>query len=109
MMDTCIVLTYGAGATDTYGMPAVTYVGGLAIPCGFDAGRARKEAMERGEVPLADGVLRLPIATAVEPSDRIRITHRHGELLTEPETYELVSIPQRGPTALVCMLKRVTE
>ena len=108
MQDTCVVLRRTEGAADVYGMPTTSWTAGSPIACGV-ATHTRGEAMGRGEVPLADVVVRLPLTTAIGELDRVRITHRHGTELSTAETFEMAGPPERGPSALVCRLKRVTE
>lgn len=107
MMDTCRVLVFTAGTSNAYGQPAITYVAGAAIVCGWKPNT--KEMMADTQVPTWDGRLRMPIATAVGNKDRIRLTHRYGVALSPTQDYEIVGNPERGPSGLVLKLKSVTD
>lgn len=97
-------------ATNEYGQPDVTWVLAESYACGFQP-VAKPEAMNDTEVPLVDAKLRLPLTleSTIAHTDRVKLTHRFGEALADPQTYEIVGLPERGPSGLVYNLKRVTD
>jgi hypothetical protein len=36
----------------------------------------------------------------------VRVTHRYGVALVTPELYEVVGLPQRGPSGFVAEIRR---
>lgn len=107
MQDTCIHLAFTEGGVDSYGMPAVSYEEAETLSCGFQPS-TKAEAMKGTEVVLADALLRLPVDTEVDARDRFQITERFGVSI-EAETYQVLGIPERGPSGLVVKLERVTD
>lgn len=110
MQDTCIVERF-VGDLDEYGAPTETYTPGAPIHGGFDPTSRGKREYRRadGTIAVVDAALRLSIAdgTALDSRDRIRITHRHGELLAQPLIFGLDGPPERGATGVVLRLVRV--
>jgi hypothetical protein len=104
MQDTCIILQYVAGSGD-YGY-GQSYTTGATVVCGLN--HKAREVMQDTQVVMTDAVLRLPIATAVDNLDRVKITKRFGVAVT-PETYEILGAPERGPSGLVLKLRKVTD
>lgn len=107
MNDTCIIRAYGS-TTDENNMPKPTYAAGAPMACGFRA-RTPKEVLQRAEVAMSDGDVRLPVGTTLDRRSRIRITHRYGQALSPAQDYEIVGEPLRGPSGLVVLLKRATD
>lgn len=107
MNDTCVILAYGS-TTDENNMPKPTYTAGSEMACGFRA-RTPREVLERAEVAMSDGDVRLPIGTSLDRRSRIKITKRHGTTLNPAEVYEIIGAPLRGPSGLVVLLKRATD
>lgn len=106
MQDTCVVLTHQANTGDYgYGVPG--YASGVPIPCGFNP-KAR-EVMGDTEIALTDGSLRLPLNTAVTNLDRVILTHRFDVQLVPGEVYEIMGVPERGPSGLRLNLRVVTD
>lgn len=105
MQDECILLQYVAGSGD-YGYGQPTYTTGATVACGLN--HKAREVMEDTQVVLTDAVLRLPIGTAVDNLDRVKITKRYGVAIT-PETYEVIGQPDRGPSGIVLNLRRVSD
>ena len=112
MQDVCYVLAYSA-TDDDYGNPEATYTAGASLNCGVEQVRPA-EVQASGLVPRIDVVLRLPIDTALDPRDRIRVAGRYAEGSTwdEPVTavdYEIVGPPKRGPSGLVVECRQVVQ
>lgn len=106
--DTCIVETYSAGSSDSWGLGGQpTYTEGTSISCGFTPGRVR-EVMDNGQVIINEPKLRLPLTTTVTNKDRIKVTHRWGTELATAEVYAIRGIT-RGPSGLVLDLMRAPE
>lgn len=107
MNDTCVILAYGS-TTDENNMPKPTYTAGSAMACGFRA-RTPREVLDRAEVAMSDGDVRLPVGTTLDRRSRIKITHRFGSALSPAQVYEIIGEPLRGPSGLVVLLKRATD
>jgi hypothetical protein len=109
MQDTCLHLACTT-TNNEYGMPDESWSEALAYPCGFDP-MVRPEAMPETDVPMTDAKLRISIDVqgVINEHDRLRITHRFGVLLSAPLDYEIVGLPERGPSGLMFSLKKVTE
>jgi hypothetical protein len=107
MNDTCVIRVYGS-TTDENNMPKPVYTAGAAMACGFRA-RTPREVLQRAEVAMSDGDIRLPVGTTLDRRSRIRITHRHGIPLVPAQDYEIIGEPLRGPSALLVLLKRSTD
>jgi hypothetical protein len=117
MQDTAIHLI--RTATDsTFGDETVTYEDGETYACGFDptggddrdlnaSGRSATET----EVVISDARLRLPLEAlpAISPHDRFRVTHRYGEALDTPQTFDVLGYPQPGPSGVLVELRRVEK
>lgn len=106
MQDTGVRLAYSA-TTDAYGNPVASYTPGTPGPCGFDPTND-DEVQESGQVVTAEAAIRLPIDTVLDPRDRWRITHRFGVAVTAMD-YEIIGLPQRGPSGLVLKVRKVTS
>jgi hypothetical protein len=107
MPDTCVRLVYSA-TPDAYGQPSPTWTAAAAsLACGYN-GKSR-EVMDGAQVVMTDGSLRLPIATVLVNTDRIRLTHRHGVALATALAYEIIGAPAQGPMGLVVNLRLVTD
>lgn len=106
MQDTCIIQAYSA-TPDTYGDPVPTYTDGAAIACGFDPTGGRESWRPDMTALHVDATVRLPIATTLDTRDRIKITKRFGVAITAI-VFEIVGLPQRGPSGLVVELVKVT-
>ena len=92
---------------DAYNVPQPTYTAGAELPCGYEP-VGTDEALDEAEVPLFDGKFRFPIGTELSPYDRLRLTKRYGVAI-DPEEFDLVGFPLRGPSGLVVEAKRVTD
>lgn len=110
MQDTCVLLRYTELDPDVYGNVRHQYEEGDSSDCGFDP-TASNEVMEGTQVAVTDAVVRLPIALhgQIDQFDRVKITHRFGVALDSPPTYELIGLPERGPSGLVVNLRLVTD
>lgn len=97
MQDTCVVSVFSS-SQDDWGNPAVVYTDGSAIACGVEHVKP-DEQQASGDVPVIDAVIRLPIATSLDPADLIRVTYRYGVDTTD-EMYEIVGPVRRGPSGL---------
>lgn len=108
MMDACQILAFSS-TEDAYNIPQDSYTARPEIACGFGFKQATwREVQEESEVPITETVFRLPMATAVDPRDRIRLTKRFGETVPAQD-YEIIGEPQRGPSGLVVKVKLVTD
>ena len=112
MNDMCELLAYGTGAVDAYGKPVSTYAVIGTSACGVEHANAigeggrPSEALGKTEVPRMTRQLRLPLTVDVNHLARVRVTHRYGVALVAPELYEVVGLPQRGPSGFVAEIRR---
>jgi len=111
MQDTVILESYTGGAgTSPYGYGySHSYADSVAVAAGLDMAPSR-EVMEAGQVALPDARLRLSLATAgyVANVNRVRVTHRYGVLLSTPLVYDVIGLPERGPSGLQLNLRLAT-
>ena len=112
MQDVCRVGAY-TSVDDAYNLPSVTYTYGDEVTCGLELdppGFSRSgELQASGEVPVIDARLRLPLATTIDPRDRIRIEQRYNEDLTTAQVFEIEGPVKRGPSGLVLDLRIVDD
>ncbi|OGO12732.1 MAG: hypothetical protein A2Y53_04875 [Chloroflexi bacterium RBG_16_47_49] len=107
MQDECVTQARVQTA-DTYNQLIDTYpVDSAAIICGLDMRPGIERHMPDGNTVTYDATIRLPIATVVLTTDRIKITKRFGETLAVPLVYEIMSPIQRGPSGLRYALRRL--
>jgi hypothetical protein len=106
-MDTCLRLIYTPGTGD-YGYGGDTYVEGASLSCLFVA-KARPDAMPGTEVLQIDAELHLPRTTTLLPSDRVTITHLHGDEVDSPQTFRIVAGPIVDHDHMHASLQLVTE
>jgi len=107
MQDVCRVGAYQA-VDDAYNLPTPTYVYGIEVVCGLELMRPNEEHAS-GEVPVIDAVLRLPIGTAIDERDRIRIEERYNESLITAQVYEIEGPVRRGPSGIRLDLRLVDD
>lgn len=107
MQDTCRIGAYTA-TDDGYNLPDVTYVYGVEVICGLELVNPNEEHAS-GEVPVIDARLRLPIGTAIDEHDRIRVEQRYNEEITTPQVFEIEGPVKRGPSGLVLDLRLVDD
>jgi hypothetical protein len=108
MMDTCLIMRYISGVKDEGNVPVNAWRTGESVACGFNPAGGR-EVMEQTQVAIADAQVRLPISTTLDSRDRIKITHRFGEQINQQPTYEVIGLPERGPSGLLLNLRLVTD
>jgi hypothetical protein len=114
MMDTCVIFHYLDGVTDKYGVPVPTFIEGSVSECGLDPDpkpewNAPAAGGDQTQVQAGEARIRLPIDTRIGNKDRVRITHRFGELLDIALDYELTSELRQGPSGLVASCRVVTH
>jgi hypothetical protein len=106
MMDTCKRLVYGR-TFNSFNEPIEAWTAATtAIICGLDMKAGNEIDKTTMTIVEYDAILRLPIATIVDPKDRIQITKRFGESITAID-YEIVSPIQRGPSGVRVLLRKV--
>lgn len=91
-MDTCQRLVYTEGTTGAYGTPVITYVAGASIECLFVA-KPKPDVLQGTEVLRIDADLYLPRGATLNPHDRVKITHLHGDAVESPQTFAVNSGP----------------
>jgi len=107
LMDECVTQAFVETA-DTFGELVQTWpADSAALVCGLDM----RSGAERHGIDMTvlewDAVIRLPITSAPNAKDRIKITKRFGETLDTALVYEIVGPIQRGPSGVRLLLKRV--
>lgn len=107
MMDTCVILTYTGGTQNPHGTPMETWTESTPTPCGTKYPSSR-QVLGGAQVPVYDAVMRVPLATVVTITDRVRHTHRYGTPLARPQTYTIERCDQ-GLTCFTLGLKRVGD
>lgn len=105
MQDACDLLIYGVTGMDSHGMPIEGYVLQATSACGLDL-RASRE-MLNAEMHVYDARLRLPIGTVISNVDRVRVTHRFGEMQETPIEFDLIGEVRKGPSGLLVNLRNV--
>ena len=100
MQDTCVVQAYSSSSVDTYGAPVVTYTDGSAIACGLNMTGGKEAWRTNMTTTHIDATIRLPIATSLKSTDRIKVTHRFGAALGTALVFEIVGAIRRGPSGL---------
>jgi len=106
MMDTCVILRF-SGAEDDCGVPVASYEESAPTRCLF--GQIAASERYRPEATMSEVVakLRLPLGTALERRDRVRITHRGGRALERPLEYAVEGDPRELPALLAVDLAEV--
>jgi len=107
MMDTCVIQAYSS-TQNSYGEEVVTYTDGTALACGLDMRPGNERHSTQYTTTEYDATIRLPIATAPDVRDRIKITKRFGETLSTVLVFEITGPIQRGPSGIRMQLKKVT-
>ena len=112
MEDTCVRLATSS-VKDSYGQvkrvnaPAATY------RCKYSPGQTAEQyggpTDERTSV-VTTPTIWLPLSAdgVVGAKDRLQLTHRYGQALGVPLTFEIVGDPQTLLTSVKCELRRVT-
>lgn len=107
MQDECYILRRSRTQGDLGG-PVETYTADRdAIRCGFKPTGQTQRVGAMLSVTDVDATLRLPIDTSIDTSCRVKITRRHGADVTD-ETFEVMSEPRRGPSAITVDLQRIS-
>lgn len=104
MLDACIIERYSR-AYDGYGSEVITYTSSGLVKCGLEQ-RPGFERHDRTKTTVEyDAILRLPIGTAINVKDRVKIVNRFGT--AADSVYEVASPIQQGASGLRILLKRV--
>ena len=107
MMDTCVIQTYTSGS-NTFGEETVTYTDGSAISCGLDMRPGLERHSAEYTTSEYDATIRLPITSAPDMRDRVKVTKRFGETLSTALVFEITGSIQRGPSGIRLQINRVT-
>src|SRR5574343_530641 len=105
MMDTCLIGVRSV-SYNSFGEPIETFTNGSALDCGLDMRPGSERHGENMTQVTYDATLRLPIATVINVLDRVTITHRFGEAVTNI-IYRVESPVQRGPSGVRVLLRKV--
>lgn len=104
--DTCQVGTYSE-TQDSFGYPSPGWTYGAVIECGFNPKGGWERASADKTVLKSDASVRLPIGTVIGPKDMVKIISRFGSTLSPSETFQVLSLPMRGPSGLLVDLVRL--
>lgn len=106
LMDRCVIEHYCETA-NAYNEMIPTYTDEAERWCGLDM-RPGSERHNNKLVSLVyDATLRLAIDAVVDARDRIRITERFGEAVTDELVYEIAGPIQRGASGVRLLLRKV--
>lgn len=110
MQDECQLLSYDAGTANAFGLDAESYTLVQGWPCGFRP-QARGESMNEAQVGEKLAEVRLPLEAEADlaTTTRLKLTKRYGQIQPEPLTFEIVGLPERGPSGLVLKVRQVTD
>ena len=103
-MDTCKFGT-ATQTADSHGQLIETFAYGADVICGLDMRPGSERHGTDKTVVNYDATIRLPIASAPDSIDRVRVTKRHGEALGVALTYNIGGPVQRGPSGVRLLLK----
>ena len=104
MMDVCKFGT-ATQTGDTHGQLVETFAYGADVVCGLDMRPGSERHGVDKTVLEFDATIRLPIASAPDPIDRVKVTKRFGEALGTDLVYNIVGPVQRGPSGIRLLLK----
>jgi hypothetical protein len=106
MLDTCVRSVYSR-TFNSFGEPVEVYTDAVtSLACGLDM---RPGAERHGQDMTTleyDATMRLPIATTLDVKDRLKVTHRFGEAITNL-IFRIEGPIQRGPSGIRVLLRRV--
>ena len=111
MFDYCIISQWTPDGVDELNHPKHNWQDvDEYISCGYKTVK-NKEAMIDSEIVMVDAELRLPHDTELDRRDRIRLTHRLGEIISvaRQPTYKIVGEPIHGHNAIKVSLVLETE
>lgn len=106
MQDTCVIQSY-AMTQDAYGGEVPAYTDGSAIACGLNMTASRESWQANMIVERIEATIRLPLATTIKTTDRIKVTHRFAAALGTALVFEVFGAIRRGPSGLQVDLKAV--
>lgn len=107
MMDQCLIFAHSTGTANVYGKKVDSYGAGVPSVCGYDA-TASAEVLQGTEVATVDAAIRLPVNTVIDDRDRIQLVRRFGRTVA-PLMFDVVGLPEMGPSGLVVKVKRVNH
>lgn len=106
MMDTAIRQVYSR-TYDSYGAPVETWTDATtSLICGLDMRPGSERHGSEMSTVEYEVTMRLPITTVIDPKDRLKVTHRFGEAITNI-VYKIEAPIQRGPSGIRLLLRRV--
>jgi hypothetical protein len=107
-MDTAQRLVFTPASGD-YGHGKATYTPAENIACLFNA-RVQPDEMQQSEVYVLEADLYYALTVTLSPTDRIRITHLHGDAVPAPQTFLITGgSTARGHVLMHAELRLVTD
>ena len=103
-MDVCKFGT-ATQTADTFNQLVETFAYGADVVCGLDMRPGSERHGVDKTLLVYDATIRLPIASAPDPIDRVKVTTRFGEALGTDLVYSIVGPIQRGPSGVRLLLK----
>ena len=104
LMDVCKFGT-ATQTADTFNQLVETFAYGADVVCGLDMRPGSERHGVDKTLLVYDATIRLPIASAPDPIDRVKVTTRFGEALGTDLEYSIVGPIQRGPSGVRLLLK----
>ena len=107
MQDVCVIFARSAGTANEYNeQDAPIYTTRSVSVCGLDM-KSGSERYNVGNTAINyDAILRLPLSTKIDETDRIEITARYAEY-PDALMFEITSPVQRGPSGIRVLLRKV--
>ena len=107
LLDLCIIQVFSR-TFNGFGEEVPVYTdAATATACGLDMRPGSEQPRQDMTTLEWDATMRLPIATALDAKDRLKVTYRFGELLATPLVYRVEGPIQRGPSGIRVKLRRV--
>lgn len=104
---TCVRMVYTMALTRS-GAEETTWPDGATYPCRFGSLSGSENPGQDLTKLRYGATLCLAHDAVFDYRDRVRLTHHLGEELAEPEEFEIVGHPERGPSGLLLQLRRIT-
>jgi hypothetical protein len=106
MLDECVRMAWSS-SRNSYGEVVESWPSETTLACGVEMTGGEEKRRADGTVTVVDAVIRLPIGTALDVRDKIRVTKRHGTTLGTALTFEVIGEPMRGVSALVVECRKI--
>ncbi len=109
LVDTCEILSLVTTGTDAGGYPTTTWQAGDPIACRYVAQRSAERQPFTTQVATGQAAVYLPAGTAIAEQQRIRVTHRDGQEMSNPIQLAVDGLPDALPVYVDVPVRLVTE